>query len=132
MLATARPTAAFVAPPALWRRASSNAPTLIRASVRPHTGLLQLSRPPLLRSGRRQASALASDATGSSRITGSGVDRSSGGVGRERAVAGDVGTVPVSAGKAPKLITTPIYYVNDKPHIGHAYTSLACDALARW
>ncbi|MFC7050696.1 methionine--tRNA ligase [Emcibacter nanhaiensis] len=29
-------------------------------------------------------------------------------------------------------ITTPIYYVNDKPHIGHAYTTLACDFLARF
>jgi methionyl-tRNA synthetase len=29
-------------------------------------------------------------------------------------------------------ITTPIYYVNDKPHIGHAYTTIACDVLARW
>ena len=29
-------------------------------------------------------------------------------------------------------VTTPIYYVNDSPHIGHAYTSLACDALARF
>ena len=29
-------------------------------------------------------------------------------------------------------LTTPIYYVNDKPHIGHAYTSLACDVLARF
>lgn len=29
-------------------------------------------------------------------------------------------------------ITTPIYYVNDKPHIGHAYTSVACDAIARY
>ena len=29
-------------------------------------------------------------------------------------------------------ITTPIYYVNDKPHIGHAYTTLACDILARY
>lgn len=29
-------------------------------------------------------------------------------------------------------ITTPIYYVNDKPHIGHAYTSLACDVMARY
>ncbi|MBP2673678.1 MAG: methionyl-tRNA synthetase [Deltaproteobacteria bacterium] len=29
-------------------------------------------------------------------------------------------------------ITTPIYYVNDVPHIGHAYTTVACDALARW
>lgn len=29
-------------------------------------------------------------------------------------------------------ITTPIYYVNDSPHIGHAYTSLACDVIARF
>ena len=29
-------------------------------------------------------------------------------------------------------ITTPIYYVNDKPHIGHAYTTLSCDILARF
>ena len=29
-------------------------------------------------------------------------------------------------------ITTPIYYVNDRPHIGHAYTSVACDVLARY
>ena len=29
-------------------------------------------------------------------------------------------------------ITTPIFYVNDKPHIGHAYTSIAADAIARW
>ena len=29
-------------------------------------------------------------------------------------------------------ITTPIYYVNDAPHIGHAYTTLACDVLARF
>lgn len=29
-------------------------------------------------------------------------------------------------------VTTPIYYVNDAPHIGHAYTSIACDVLARF
>ena len=29
-------------------------------------------------------------------------------------------------------ITTPIYYVNDEPHIGHAYTSIMCDILARY
>lgn len=29
-------------------------------------------------------------------------------------------------------VTTPIYYVNDKPHIGHAYTTVACDVLARF
>ncbi|MBX4204768.1 MAG: methionine--tRNA ligase [Candidatus Doudnabacteria bacterium] len=28
-------------------------------------------------------------------------------------------------------ITTPIYYVNDKPHIGHAYTTIAADVVAR-
>ncbi|NNE85263.1 MAG: methionine--tRNA ligase [Alphaproteobacteria bacterium] len=32
----------------------------------------------------------------------------------------------------PYYVTTPIYYVNDKPHIGHAYTTLACDVLARF
>ena len=30
------------------------------------------------------------------------------------------------------FITTPIYYVNDVPHIGHAYTSIAVDFLARF
>lgn len=30
------------------------------------------------------------------------------------------------------MVTTPIYYVNDKPHIGHCYTSVACDVLARF
>jgi methionyl-tRNA synthetase len=29
-------------------------------------------------------------------------------------------------------LTTPIYYVNDKPHIGHAYTTVAADVIARW
>lgn len=29
-------------------------------------------------------------------------------------------------------ITTPIYYVNDVPHIGHAYTTIAADTLARF
>ncbi len=31
-----------------------------------------------------------------------------------------------------KYFTTPIYYVNDKPHIGHAYTSIAVDILKRF
>ncbi|MDD5593663.1 MAG: methionine--tRNA ligase [Candidatus Margulisbacteria bacterium] len=29
-------------------------------------------------------------------------------------------------------LTTPVYYVNDIPHIGHAYTTIAADALARY
>jgi methionyl-tRNA synthetase len=33
---------------------------------------------------------------------------------------------------APFYVTTPIYYVNDAPHIGHAYTTVTADALARW
>ncbi|MEM9875705.1 MAG: methionine--tRNA ligase [Myxococcota bacterium] len=32
----------------------------------------------------------------------------------------------------PFYITTPIYYVNDKPHIGHAYTTVAVDVFARY
>ena len=30
------------------------------------------------------------------------------------------------------FITTPIYYVNDKPHIGHAYTTILADVIARF
>ncbi len=32
-------------------------------------------------------------------------------------------STPYDDGQCPYQITTPIYYVNDKPHIGHAYTS---------
>lgn len=32
----------------------------------------------------------------------------------------------------PFYITTPIYYVNDKPHIGHAYTTILADVLSRY
>jgi methionyl-tRNA synthetase len=35
------------------------------------------------------------------------------------------------AGKA-YYVTTPIYYVNDAPHIGHAYATVAADVLSRW
>ena len=34
--------------------------------------------------------------------------------------------------REPFFVTTPIYYVNGVPHIGHAYTSLACDVVARF
>lgn len=29
-------------------------------------------------------------------------------------------------------VTTPIYYVNDRPHLGHAYTTIAGDVITRW
>ena len=29
-------------------------------------------------------------------------------------------------------ITTPLYYVNDKPHIGHGYTTILADVLSRY
>ncbi|RMH58236.1 MAG: methionine--tRNA ligase [Candidatus Hydrogenedentota bacterium] len=35
-------------------------------------------------------------------------------------------------GEEAVYLTTPIYYVNDKPHIGHAYTTIAADVLARF
>ncbi|MCX6567304.1 MAG: methionine--tRNA ligase [Candidatus Aminicenantes bacterium] len=34
--------------------------------------------------------------------------------------------------KPPFYVTTPIYYVNDVPHIGHAYTTIIADTLARF
>src|SRR5438046_3361353 len=40
---------------------------------------------------------------------------------------------PMPDGGPPKFyITTPIYYVNDKPHIGHVYTTTICDVYARF
>ena len=41
-------------------------------------------------------------------------------------VAGTLRAVP------PYYLTTPIYYVNDAPHVGTAYTTVNADALARW
>ncbi len=33
----------------------------------------------------------------------------------------------------PKFyVTTPIYFINDLPHIGHAYTTIVADTVARW
>ena len=34
--------------------------------------------------------------------------------------------------KSPYFITTPIYYVNGQPHLGHAYTSVVSDVIARF
>jgi methionyl-tRNA synthetase len=39
-------------------------------------------------------------------------------------------TNPVS-NSARYYLTTPIYYVNARPHLGHAYTTIVCDAIAR-
>jgi methionyl-tRNA synthetase len=35
-------------------------------------------------------------------------------------------------GESAYYVSTPIYYVNDAPHLGHAYTTVAGDVLARW
>ena len=34
--------------------------------------------------------------------------------------------------KKPYYITTPIYYPSGNPHIGHCYTTVACDSIARY
>jgi len=39
---------------------------------------------------------------------------------------------PIMDAAGKFYITTPIYYVNDKPHIGHAYTTILADVLARY
>jgi methionyl-tRNA synthetase len=41
-------------------------------------------------------------------------------------------THPVAGTPGDFYITTPIYYVNDRPHIGHCYTTLLADAIARF
>lgn len=41
-------------------------------------------------------------------------------------------TTPQSGPHNPAYITTPIYYVNDRPHIGHCYTTLVADCMARF
>jgi methionyl-tRNA synthetase len=46
----------------------------------------------------------------------------------QRAITG----IPPMSSAETYYLTTPIYYVNDAPHIGHAYTTLACDVLARF
>jgi len=40
--------------------------------------------------------------------------------------------VAVRSAARPTFVTTPIYYVNDQPHIGHVYTSTVADACARF
>jgi len=47
-------------------------------------------------------------------------------------VALDVGEAILPMPEASKYyVTTPIYYVNARPHIGHAYSTIVCDILAR-
>lgn len=41
-------------------------------------------------------------------------------------------TITKNATRGVAYVTTPIYYVNDQPHIGHAYTTIAADVLARY
>ena len=40
--------------------------------------------------------------------------------------------VPLIMSEESFYVTTPIYYVNDKPHIGHAYTTILADVLSRY
>ncbi|MCF3962047.1 methionine--tRNA ligase [Streptomyces fuscigenes] len=41
-------------------------------------------------------------------------------------------TEPEARGEKTYYVSTPIYYVNDAPHLGHAYTTVAGDVLTRW
>ena len=51
---------------------------------------------------------------------------------RRRTTANPGGRRRYRDGVGRYFYTTPIYYVNDVPHMGHAYTTLNGDALARW
>ena len=50
---------------------------------------------------------------------------------RARRLARGVREARMTAAKRTLYLTTPIYYVNDVPHVGHAYTTIAADALTR-
>jgi tRNA synthetases class I (M) len=78
------------------------------------------------------ASVVPTNAHGPSAAVGSGSPRPT--PPRRLALGSLYGTPATSFddGERPYQITTPIYYVNDKPHIGHAYTSVAADVLARY
>ena len=49
-----------------------------------------------------------------------------------RACAAALSSSADAAAPSNVLVTTPIFYVNAAPHIGHLYSSLLADALARW
>ena len=38
----------------------------------------------------------------------------------------------MATAKPKYYVTTPIYYVNARPHLGHTYTTIAADAIARY
>ncbi|HUZ05720.1 MAG TPA: methionine--tRNA ligase, partial [Acidobacteriaceae bacterium] len=40
--------------------------------------------------------------------------------------------MPIKTNKKPYYLTTPIYYVNARPHLGHTYTTVAADTIARY
>ena len=40
--------------------------------------------------------------------------------------------MPTKTSKKPFYLTTPIYYVNARPHLGHTYTTVAADTIARY
>ncbi len=44
---------------------------------------------------------------------------------------GDILLTLCNMSKQTRYVTTPIYYVNDRPHIGHVYTTTLCDVYAR-
>ena len=50
---------------------------------------------------------------------------------KEIQAARDEGVARHTAPMNPFYITTPIYYINAQPHIGHAYTTMVADAIAR-
>ena len=52
-------------------------------------------------------------------------------IGLSRVAASVDGPAPSSIERRTATVTTPIYYVNAEPHLGHAYTTIAADVLAR-
>src|ERR1700749_4554692 len=59
------------------------------------------------------------------------VFKDSSGPGLKRCALLDLRGKAMSETKQKYYLTTPIYYVNARPHIGHAYTTIVADVVAR-
>src|SRR5215510_9543627 len=90
-------------------------------------------RPPVVPFGRRQSRSQADGARELPRSPiGDALRRCTQHSGRGAPGGATVRSYSIMSGRRTFYVTTPIYYVNDVPHIGHAYATLACDVMARF
>jgi methionyl-tRNA synthetase len=80
---------------------------------------------------RGSSAGCARSASPTSIATGSGWRWRSSSASGQPGMVSHVATVPTGMSPESFFVTTPIYYVNAEPHLGHAYSTMAADVLAR-